>query len=189
MKKVSKPITSVIMLVLVAVAVYGLWVAKMGRNEASDAKKEVEKAAITSQDKIIKFETQAVVSLLAELNNKAQKGELTKTQAKKMGADLIRQMRYGNDNKGYFFVDTGAGVNVVLYGNKDVEGKNRIKDSIKGVNYVEEIIKKAKSGGGFTDYWYPKITGGEPMAKRAYSMYFEPFDWSVGTGYYLDEVK
>jgi methyl-accepting chemotaxis protein len=49
------------------------------------------------------------------------------TQAPNEAAqDLLRDMHYGTD--GYFCADTKEGVNVVLYGRKDTEGRNRIND-------------------------------------------------------------
>lgn len=59
--------------------------------------------------------------MLGALYVKSQNGEITLEQAKKLGADLLRKLRYGTD--GYFWADTTEGVNVVLYGRKDTEGE------------------------------------------------------------------
>lgn len=138
------------------------------------------------QDAVIRAEVQSAVSVLSVLNGKVEKGEMTVDDAKKLGSEIIREWGYGDEGKGYFWVDTTEGVNVVLYGKKDVEGKNRYNDSIKGVYYIQDIISMAQSGGGYTDYWYPQMNEEAPMRKRAYSMLFEPFGWVVGTGYYYD---
>lgn len=141
------------------------------------------------QDQIIKAQVQTAVGLLTALNNKVKKGEITLAYAKRLGADVVRDLRYGTPPNGYFWVDTDKGVNVVLYGNKNVEGKNRFNDEVKGVKYVQEIIKNGqKLDGGYTDYWYPKPEGKEALAKRSYSLSFAPFGWVVGTGYYLEDL-
>jgi methyl-accepting chemotaxis protein len=63
-----------------------------------------------------------------------------------------------------------------LYGRKDVEGVNRYEANINGVFYIKEIIKKGKqSGGGYTDYWFPRKGKETPLQKRGYSLAFEPF--------------
>lgn len=135
-----------------------------------------------SRDEVIKSQVQSAYAMLDELNNKVKIGELKASYAKKLGADLLRQMRYGQD--GYFFADTSKGVNVVLYGDKTVEGKDRHDASLNGISYVQKIAEAAQTGDGFTDYFYPKKDETNPSAKRAYSMYFQPFDWVIGTGYY-----
>jgi len=139
------------------------------------------------QDIIIKSEVQTAISMLASVNSKVISKELTLDQAKKLGADLLRDLRYGDDKEGYFFADTAEGLNVVLYGRKDVEGINRYNANLHGVYYVKEFIAKGRQGGGYTDYWFPKKDGKDPLRKRSYTLLFEPFEWVVGTGYYLDE--
>ena len=134
-------------------------------------------------DLLIKCEVETATSMLQALAEKQQRGEMTLEQAKKLGADLLRALRYGTD--GYFWADTEEGVNVVLYGRKDVEGRNRLEDKDqKGNFYIKEFMVKAKTGGGYAEYWFPKL--GEKIAKpkRSYVLLFKPFGWVVGTGYY-----
>jgi len=140
----------------------------------------------TTQDVIIKREVQTALSMLEAVYAKVVSKELTLDQAKKLGADLLRDLRYGDDKEGYFFADTLDGVNIVLYGRKDVEAINRYEANIHGVYYVKEFIKKGRQGGGYTDYWFPIKNGKEPLRKRSYTILFEPFGWVIGTGYYLE---
>lgn len=72
----------------------------------------------------IKIETETARSLIQQFHERQKKGELTEAQAKKMAADLVRDLRYDN-GAGYFWIDTYEGVNVVLLG-RDAEGKSRI---------------------------------------------------------------
>ena len=138
-----------------------------------------------AMDAVIKKETQTAVSLLDALYNQHKSGKLSLDEAKKMGADLLRELRYGDNQEGYFWVDTIEGVNIVLYGRKDVEGKNRYEANINGVYYIKKIIENGKQpGGGYTDYWFPKKGEETPVKKRGYSLLFKPFGWVVGTGYY-----
>ena len=140
--------------------------------------------ARASQDALIKAEVQTAVGALQTLYDQTRQGQISVAYAKRVGADMLRGMRYGAD--GYFFADTSDGTNVVLYGDKNVEGKNRLDAQMNGIYYVKEIIANGKkSGGGYTSYYYPKKGGKVPDKKRSYSLYFEPFDWVVGTGYYL----
>ena len=142
---------------------------------------KVEKTA--AQDLLIKCEVETAVSMLGAIYAKHQKGEMTIVQAQQLGADLLREMRYGAE--GYFWADTTEGVNVVLYGRKDVEGRNRLEDrDQKGTFYVEEFLAKGKTGGGYVNYWFSKQGQTVAQSKRSYVLPFEPFEWVVGSGYY-----
>jgi methyl-accepting chemotaxis protein len=135
------------------------------------------------RDLLIKTETQTAVSMLQAVYERHLKGEMTLDQAKKLGADLLRQMKYGDE--GYFFADTFEGVSVVLYGNKDVEGKNILEEKdANGTYYMKDLIAKAKAGGGYTEYLYMKKGEKKASPKRSYVLPFKPFGWMVGTGYY-----
>ena len=138
---------------------------------------------LSAQDLIIKSEVETAISMLQAVFAKHRQGEMTLEQAKKLGADLLRELRYGKD--GYFWADTEEGVNVVLYGRKDVEGRNRLADKDrKGTFYVKEFLGKAKAGGGYVEYWFPKQRESTAQPKRSYVLPFKPFGWIVGTGYY-----
>jgi methyl-accepting chemotaxis protein len=140
-------------------------------------------ANVAAQDLLIKSEVETAVSMLGAIHAKYQRGEITLEKAKQFGADLLRELRYGTE--GYFWADTTEGVNVVLYGRKDVEGRNRIKDKdSRGTYYVKELLVKAKAGGGYVEYWFPKKGQTIEQSKRAYVLLFKPFGWVIGSGYY-----
>lgn len=104
-----------------------------------------------------------------------------------MGASLLRDLRYGDG--GYFWADTYEGVNVVLLGST-TEGTNRMdaKDT-NGNSYMKDIISAGRNpDGGYADYVFPKAGETEPSPKRAYSKSFEPFEWVIGTGNYIDYI-
>ncbi len=140
-----------------------------------------------SYDQNIKEQVEGVISLLAEVNQEYEDGTYTLDEAKKVAADEVRQMRYGDS--GYFWIDESDGTNVVLLGS-DTEGTNRMEtEDAAGYKMVKEIIRVAvEDGGGYTDYVFPKEGETESSPKRSYSEYFEPFDWVVGTGNYTDYI-
>ncbi len=140
-------------------------------------------------DKMVKEQVETVVSMLGGVYENYQRGEITLEEAKNIGADMVRSMRYGEE--GYFWVDTKEGINVVMLGKEDVEGSNRmgLKD-VNGKPIVQEILSNGlKEGGGYTDYWFPKSGETQASPKRAYSKLFEPFGWVVGTGNYIDDIE
>ncbi len=137
----------------------------------------------------LKGETEVAYGILEEYYKKQQAGELTEEQAKKEAADRVRDLRY-DGGKGYFWIDTVDGNNVVLLGRKDVEGTNRFnaKDP-NGYPYIQEINKSAQQeGGGFTRWMFPKPGETESLPKYGYSIEFKPYHWVLGTGVWIDEI-
>ena len=103
------------------------------------------KKVSSAQDLLVKSEVETAISMLQTISAKQKKGELTMEQAKQLGADLLRGLRYCQD--GYFYANTTDGVNIVMYGRKDFEGKNKLdlRDA-KGNFFVREYMAKAKAG-------------------------------------------
>lgn len=135
------------------------------------------------QDMLIKSEVETAVSMLQAIYKKHQKAEMSLEEAKRLGADLLRELRYGKE--GYFWADTTEGINVVLYGKKNVEGKSRLDHRDRnGIFYIKKFLALAKAGGGYTEYWFSKRGKLTPQPKRSYVLLFKPFGWVVGSGYY-----
>ncbi|BCN29284.1 hypothetical protein bsdtb5_05790 [Anaeromicropila herbilytica] len=154
------------------------------KKQALDA---METSIRTSYDNDIKNQVQVAISLLSNINSEYQAGKYTLDEAKKLAADDIRKLSYGNG--GYFWVDQSDGTNIVLLG-KDTEGTNRLetKDS-NGFQMVKAMIDMSvKDGGGYTNYYFPKPNETTPLPKRSYTEYFKDFDWVVGTGNYTDYI-
>jgi len=140
-------------------------------------------------DRSIKSEVETAVSLVQSIYNEQQKGLITEIEAKKKAAELVRNLRFDKGN--YFWVDTTEGVNVVLLGRVDKEGKSRIEDKDpNGVTFVKEFIKNGlQEGGGFTDYQFAKPNTTEPLPKRGYTLAFKPYNWVIGTGNWVDDIE
>jgi len=139
-------------------------------------------------DRTIKLEVQTAYSLVQDTYNRQQKGELTPEEAKKKAADLVRNLRFDTDN--YFWIDTTAGINVVLLGREVSEGKSRYdgKDT-QGKLFVQEFITNGtRSGGGYTGYTFAKPNQTEALPKRSYTLLFQPYNWVIGTGNWVDGI-
>ena len=136
----------------------------------------------------LKNETQEAMSICDTMNKRYEAGEITMEEAQKESADIIRELKY-NDGAGYFWVDTSKGINVVLLG-RDTEGQSRW-DSVdpNGTYFIQEMIKNGmQTGGGYTNLMFAKPNETEPLPKINYTAYFEPFDWVMGTGVWVDYI-
>lgn len=138
-------------------------------------------------DQSIKEQVDNVISLLNTIYAQYEKGTYTLEEAKKLAADQVRELRYGEN--GYFWIDQTDGTNVVLLGSA-TEGTNRMETvDANGYQMVKEIIRVGQEpDGGFADYVFPKEGETEYSPKRSYSKAFEPFGWVVGTGNYTDYI-
>ncbi len=139
-------------------------------------------------DRSIKLQVETVSSLVDGIYKQQQKGLLTETEAKKWAANLVRDLRFDEGN--YFWIDTTDGVNVVLLG-RPTEGKSRLEDvDKKGNKFIQELINNgSQPGGGYTNYWFPKPNETEALPKRAYSLKFQPYNWVIGTGNWVDDIE
>nr|WP_026652226.1 methyl-accepting chemotaxis protein [Butyrivibrio proteoclasticus] len=133
-------------------------------------------------------ETQEAMSVCSIMYSRYEAGEMTLDEAKKEAADIIRELKY-NDGAGYFWVDTSQGINVVLLG-RDTEGQSRWDATDpNGTKYIQEMIKNGmQEGGGFTQLMFAKPNETEPLPKLNYTAYYEPFDWVMGTGVWIDYI-
>ncbi len=140
-------------------------------------------------DQDIKHQVENVVSMLDGLYKLHKQGKISLDEAKYQGKELVRNIRYGSE--GYFWIDTYDGTNVMHAYKPEIEGKNRIDArDIKGKLLIKEIIENGrKQGGDYTDFYFTKGNGNVPYPKRGYSLSFEPFEWVIGTGNYLDQIE
>lgn len=182
--------TKLLIVMFVAIAALALCVVFSTNSMAqmqNQALEIIENDERESYDELIKQQVENVISLCQVIYDKYQAGEYTENEAKKIAADEIRALRYGEG--GYFWVDQYDGTNVVLLGSQ-TEGTNRMetKDA-DGYQMVKEIIRIGQEpDGGYTDYVYPKEGETESSPKRSYSKAFEPFGWVIGTGNYTDHI-
>ncbi|MFA7405333.1 MAG: methyl-accepting chemotaxis protein [Pelobacteraceae bacterium] len=147
------------------------------------------KSLFTDFDILTKSQVELATSTLQRVYDRHQKGEMSLDEAKLHGADILRTMHFGKE--GYIWADTSQGVNVVMLGKENIEGKSRFdQQDVKGTYLIREIIKVGmQPGGGYTDYWFPRPGSDKPSPKRSYSLYFKPFDWVIGTGNYVDDLE
>ena len=185
--KVQTKLIIVMLATIVALVLCAVISSESMKQLQSKALETLEVDERASYDEQIKQQVDNVISLCQTIYDQYQAGVYTEEEAKKLAADEIRQLRYGD--AGYFWVDQYDGTNVVLLGN-DTEGTNRMetKDA-NGYQMVKEIIRVGQEAdGGYTDYVFPKEGETEPSPKRSYSKAFEPFGWVIGTGNYTDYI-
>lgn len=180
----------VILTVAAALSMCALGILNMSGMEKSyrQSVSSMKEVLYADYDQQIKGQVENVITLLEKIYAEYMDGVYTEEEAKKLAADLVRELRYGES--GYFWIDTCEGDNVVLLG-QETEGTNRLEtEDSNGYQMIKDIIKNGlQEDGGFTEYFYTKEGSTETYPKRAYSKVFEPWEWVVGTGNYVDELE
>lgn len=141
-----------------------------------------------SYDSNIRTAAESLVSVLNVNYERYQSGEITEKEALENAKAIVRNTRY-NDVSGYFWADTSAGL-CAVHMNPEYEGKMRYDDQdLKGDYYIRSFIKNgSQPGGGFTNFYFTKPGQDGTYAKRAYTIKFEPYDWYISTGNYIDDI-
>jgi methyl-accepting chemotaxis protein len=88
---------------------------------------------------------------------------------------------------GYFYIIDETGE---LLAHPNLEGTN-IWDSktSDGYYYIQDVVKKATNGGGFTYYDWPLPDNSKEAEKITYALYTEDWEWIVVAGSYIQDYN
>jgi len=103
----------------------------------------------------------------------------------------ISELRYGSDGKDYFWINDIHPTMIMHPMKPALNGKDLsdFKDP-NGKHLFNEFVKVCRENGeGFVDYMWPKPGHAKPVPKLSYVKLFKPWNWIVGTGIYLDDIK
>ena len=120
---------------------------------------------------------------------RAQAGEMLDAEAQTLAVEAIEWMRYGDN--GYLWINDFQPKMIMHPYVKKLEGKDisDFKDP-NGKHLFVEFVKTVKAdGAGFVDYVWQKGDDKDYLApKLSYVKGFEPWDWIIGTGVYIEDV-
>ncbi len=154
----------------------------------------------TAQKNLIKNETEKVIDYIALKKYQASERQLRQISKGaivngKFSDDLIDQIQhevlarietihFGED--GYIFAGQWDGLSL----SGPAKGLNMIDvTDVNGVKIVQELIKTAKSGGGYVSYVMPKFHSHTTFAKLSYTMAIPEWRWYVGAGVNVDKIE
>ena len=163
------------------------------------------KDLIASKKEYIKSEVDTALSALSKfigdleaLQTEGLRGETDEAlkqamleEAKTKAADLIKHLRYGPENKDYFWINDMTPTMIMHPYKPQLNGKDLsgIKDP-KGKKLFIEFVRVCKEKGeGFVDYYWPKYGADKPQPKLSFVKLFKKWNWIIGTGVYMDEIE
>lgn len=100
---------------------------------------------------------------------------------------LLSSLIYGQD--GYFFVFDYEGNNLVAPRQTYLINKNwRGLEDLNGTPITDELIRIARSGGGYHSFDWPKPSTRETARMVTYVIGLQDWKWAIGTGIFIDDV-
>lgn len=147
-------------------------------------------------DLLLKDEVQTVYTLIESIYKEFQEGKINEEQAKEKALNIINDLRFGKD--GYFWInDTQLPIpNMIIHATSpQLNGKLLDNQAYNLVGEEKRNLFGAmvdvcmESGEGYVKYLWPKPGKSKPQPKRSYVKLFNEWNWIIGTGNYVDDIK
>ena len=151
-----------------------------------------EQVVMERKREMIKELTNNALSVLAEFHQKELKKILTTDAAQSQAKKIINDLRYGPENKDYFWITDTRPFMVMHPYRADLNGKDvsNFKDEANNRPFVLFVDVAQKSGAGYVNYmWQWKDNPRRIVPKLSYVSLFRPWNWVIGTGIYVEDVK
>jgi PAS domain S-box-containing protein len=136
--------------------------------------------------------TNAAVSILENYEKDEKNGLISRDLAQKVAMSRIQYIRYGEENKDYFWITDMTPVMVMHPYRRDLEGESlRDFTDPRGKRLFVEMVQVAtQNGKGYVDYmWQWKDDTAHIVPKLSFVKEFKPWGWIIGTGIYIEDVK
>jgi methyl-accepting chemotaxis protein len=153
---------------------------------------EIRSNLLEDRKDMIKQLVQVATTIVDGWYQKEKSGQLSREDAQKGARDELWRLRYADNN--YLFIQRYDGLSMLQL-DRSLEGRNRIDSTDPyGVPTVRRLVEAAQHGGGFV-YYHATRTGGiasdakDTAPKLSYAFGFDPWQWSIGTGIYIDDVE
>jgi methyl-accepting chemotaxis protein len=151
----------------------------------------IQKQLMSEKRQMIQNIVRTVVSNAEGLNKRVANGELSEKEAQQTIITQVRTLRYGDENDDYIWINDFNSIMVEHPTSPKFNGTDMSyfldKDNTPIIKIFARIAKEEKSG--FLQYkWGSKKDPNIIVPKLSYVQGFEPWQWAIGTGIYIDDV-
>ncbi len=185
--------TRVLLLALVPVIVLTAFLTSYNLNQAREIGDEAVAGFSTDMEASKREELKNYLELartsIAHLYE--QPGSADDPEVRAQAYDILRQLRFNDSgSSGYIFAYDTSGVNVMHGVKPALEGKNLwgFKDP-NGTYLIRELVKAARSGGGYVSYGWKNSDTGQVAPKLGYAEMLPKWGIMIGTGFWVDGLE
>ncbi len=145
----------------------------------------------------LKTAVESAYSIMDGYHKLETEGKMTKEEAQQAAKQTIRMSRYGGaeGKTEYFYIFANTDGMTIMHPFKPEWEGNKKASDIKAPNgqlLIQDMInglKTSKVNGAFVDTLFPRPGQKESVEKVQYVKGFEPWQWMVGSGIYMDDIK
>jgi|GEM_PF-118715 len=151
-----------------------------------------ERSLLDRKREMIQQLTNSAWSILASYERDERAGRLTREQAQSLAISRIASLRYGPENKDYFWLQDFHPRIIMHPYRPALNGQDvsQFRDP-RGVPIFVEFVKTIRQGReGYVRYvWQWKDNPNRLAPKESYIKEFAPWGWIIGTGIYTEDVQ
>ena len=150
---------------------------------AEQQRATIQQAYLSSKEAELKHYVALASHSIAHLYDAGRDDEATRNEAKR----ILSSLSYGDD--GYFFLYDMQGNTLMHPRQPELVGQNLygLRDE-NGQLTIQNLLQRARAGGGLERYMWVKPSTHKPVAKLGYVIAMPKWGWMMGTGIYLDDV-
>jgi len=121
----------------------------------------------------------------------SQEAGLSKAEQQSKAAGLVKKLRYGPENKDYFWINDMHPRMVMHPYKPQLDGKDlSASEDPNGKKLFVAMVKECRDNGqGFVDYHWPKYGAEEPQPKLSFVKLYKPWNWVIGSGVYMEVAE
>ncbi len=136
-----------------------------------------------------KYIVETAFGIIDKFAKLEESGKLSEEEAKNQAKSVIKNLRYADNN--YFWIKDSY-PNMIMHPFKAELDGTDISGSVdpNGKRFFSEMARVCKQNGeGFVDYEWEKPGKTEPQPKISFVKIYSKWDWIIGSGIYLDDVR
>lgn len=185
MKLRQKIILFAIAPLVLALSAISLTVYHQATSLAQQEREVIKPTYLATKESELKNYVALATHAISHLYESGKTDDATKDAAR----EILAKLEYSED--GYFFLFDLQGTMLMHPRLKESVGKNmwNLADP-NGKMIIQDLIRIARTGGGFYDYVWPKPSSNsnDPKPKRSYAIELPAWGWMLGTGVYMDDI-
>lgn len=158
-------------------------------NEFQEKIEIIKSDYFSKQRDLIKAEINSTLKFI-EYSHDKQKGLKSEEDIKSAVLNSIELMKDSREISKNIFVYQFDGTLIYYPISKNRVGQNFYEfTDPSGKKVIKEIVEVSqKKGGGFVQYIWYKPSINDDALKMSYALSYKPWNWTIGTGIYLDEI-